>query len=156
MEQYRFTNFYQILDFAIYCNPARAKSVNLLEVEKTSKRATFFVSAYIPLTGKVLTIEDENGLWAYICGVIDRTFKALGPNSPRVKVFRMVYLFPREYRLGPEQIADGDYPAYVPKHMRVSCSLRMVYYYLKDVREDLESQFRAVNLLPPNDDTQVH
>lgn len=134
---YRFDSVSQVLSFLQFHNPARQKSINLLERESYSQPEYFSVEVS-GKNGETEIIEDSAALWCVIHLLVQSTFKLMGaPNSVEVKAF---YL----WRLHPSRR-----PALDDLAAELGKSERTVKRYIRQVREELDFSFQKAGLLPP-------
>lgn len=132
-QNYPFKTEYQVIAFYLAMNPARAKSVNLLEPERG------YSSDDPRPDGIRIAAGESDIMWAACCKAINRTLSE--QNTERALAFTYRFLYPRDqYDTSFENIA---------KHLGVKpdCIKRWCGF----VRADLRETCRRMGILPPPD-----
>lgn len=106
-----FRDFYEVINFINSANPARYKSINLLEDDRKSSN------------------EDPSIMWSLCLNTITYAIKAF-PHYKR-EVFRMRFYAPRDQDASACLCAED-----IAK--KCSISLRTVFYWLNEMREECE------------------
>jgi DNA-directed RNA polymerase specialized sigma24 family protein len=124
LDNYPFSTFYQVIGFYLFNNPARQRSINLLETDRNT-----------PYTLDWLDEGHPNYRWAIIAQELNKTLKDY-PHEQR-QAFIDRYLRPSEQCLAAEDIA-----------IAIGKSPRVVYYWISKIRTDLEIRFAQRGLMP--------
>ena len=122
---YRFNSVGQALAFFSYQNPARAKSINLLEIERFSHAGEF---------------ENED-VWASVCLAVK---KVLSHSDVRTQKIFLYYYYKPEARISAEHIW---------KHLKISDS--RFYQLKRKLLEEIEQELINRGLMQPIDITEV-
>lgn len=123
-----FRDFYDVMSFINRCNPARQKSINLIELETRAAP------------------EDSSSLWALSVNTINYAIKAF----PRYKasVFKLRYYAPfsldASFCLSIEDIAD-----------KCMVAERTVHRWLAEMREECERLLMDRRLIPEKDENRT-
>lgn len=123
-ESYPFESFFQVIGFYLFNNPARARYINLLEVDRNT-----------PYSMDWLDEGHPNYRWSIICQELDKTLRDY-PHDQR-QAFIDRYLRPIDQCLAVEEIAEAN-----------GRSERTIFYWIGKIRTDLEIRFYQRGLMP--------
>ena len=124
VEEFPFDSFFQVIGFYLFNNPARARYINLLEVDRNA-----------PYSKDWLDEGHPNYRWAIIAQELDKTLRDY-PHEQR-QAFIDRYLRPIDQGLCVEEIAEA--------HGRDRAT---VFRWLSRIRTDLEYRFYQRGLMP--------
>lgn len=125
MQDYPFKDFYHVIEFVNSCNPARHKSINLIERENKQ------------------TTEDPSVLWSLVLCTMTYGLRVF-PHY-KAEIFRARYFAPR----------DGDASQCLSIEdiqLKFQLSRRTVFRWLAEITEELERIFIDRRIIPPNED----
>jgi hypothetical protein len=122
---YRFQSVHQALEWFNNNNPARCKSLNLIECEIKSKP-----------TADVFTGSHPADVWASICAALHKILRDHGYRAQ--VIFNLLYRGDRTERLAKEDIAQ-----------RFSVSKRQVNRLIREITDELEKELVRRELVPP-------
>lgn len=123
---YKFENVFQAVGFFSFCNPARARYLNIFEPERGSQPVAEHFSGDHP-----------HDTWASICKAIEKAINYTNSNYAR-DVFSLYFPSERDSGIGREEIANK-------LHLPVDYVSRI----LNDLLQELERELVVRELIPP-------
>lgn len=124
-----FKHIHDALAFYNNKNPARAKSVNLIEPESRGSSNDY------------LGEHHPSDIWASVCGAINYVLSR--NTGPRSEAYRAAYVGNRDYQKHPVDIAFS-----------YGVSVRTIYRWLECINDELETELVKRELLEPEEDDE--
>lgn len=134
---YPFRSVGQLIAYYLLNNPARSKSINILEPEGGNKPRSFVHVQ--DEHGRISTFEDQHAFWCLLAGVIDKALKAQSYECARVF---------KDLRMDLDRTKTPSVKEYSKWTGR---SPRYIHACIKRTNIELERLARVEELLPPAD-----
>lgn len=135
----KFKNIEGIIAF-LHLNPARQRYPNLLEVESVSAPEIYEVDILDDFGQVIGSIHDRFAMWSFCFKRVHATLQSMGGlKNDKVRAFTLFYLQPwdNKPRLSAEEVGK-----------QFGKSDKTIWKWVSRVREELEDEFRRLNLLP--------